>query len=227
MRMLINRLNMAVIEDDTHHTKWVEENRKLAHDNFLLPKIRPYLKRFALDIGAHIGTHTVFYAEHSERVVSFEPHPVVFECLRYNTQHLNNVTINNVAISNCEKELSLMEHEGNAGATQTRSSDVTNIKCNAIAIDDLSLNECDFIKIDAEGDELYILDGAIKTLNHFRPVMLIECNEYALTKESLTTNDLKQKIHDLGYTYIMIDSNQNPKHCDLLCLPAPATTYPT
>lgn len=215
MRMQINEMGIAVPTDDHHHPVWIKANGKLAHDEWLLPKIKPYLKRHAVDVGAHIGTHAIFYAEHSELVSCFEPHPVAFACLEHNLRKWRNVNLYNVALSDCDKTVSMVDCPGNLGASQTTEGD--DIMC--IPLDGMQLNEIDFLKIDAEGDEIAILNGAAQTLERYRPVMLVELNEYAMASRGLTGADLIRCIESHGYKPQIIDSNQNPKHCDLLCFP--------
>ena len=39
----------------------------------------------ALDIGAHLGIHTVELSKHFKKVYAFEPNPIVYQNLRMNT----------------------------------------------------------------------------------------------------------------------------------------------
>lgn len=48
---------------------------------------------------------------------------------------------------------------------------------------DLSLKKVDFIKIDVEGYELNVLKGAKKTINKFKPKLLIEVHSSNIAKE--------------------------------------------
>lgn len=218
MHMLVNKHGIAVPSGDHHHTKWIEDCGRLDHDQSLLPIIRPYLKRVCVDIGAHIGSHSLWYAKHCERVISFEPCPVAFACLEHNMRDLGNVTIHNVALGATEGTVSFAMHDGNLGATQTiDGGDIPRR-----TLDSFKLGEVDYIKIDAEGDEIDILEGGRETIGRMRPVMLIELNEYAMANRGRTGGDLKDAIHSLGYSTQMIDSNHNPEHCDLICFPAHA-----
>ena len=49
-------------------------------------------------------------------------------------------------------------------------------------MDDNDLARVDVIKLDIEGAELRVLDGARKTLERFRPVLVVECNPVALER---------------------------------------------
>lgn len=216
MGMQINPLGLAVPEGDTHHTVWVQKTKKLDHDNFLMPLLRPFLRRHAVDIGAHIGTHAIYYANHSEFVTCFEPHPLAFECLTHNLRKFRNVTLHNTALGDHSTTVGVIECPGNLGATQT--TDDGDIPCTTL--DSFKL-DCDFIKIDAEGDEIRILVGAAGTIQRCRPVMCIEQNSHMLAKRGLTVADLTQTITHLGYSYRMIHPRQDPIQCDLICTPFP------
>jgi FkbM family methyltransferase len=52
-----------------------------------------------------------------------------------------------------------------------------------ITIDSLSLEQCDFIKLDIEGAEPLALSGAIETIKKFYPTILFEHNSQQLSKE--------------------------------------------
>jgi len=45
-----------------------------------------------------------------------------------------------------------------------------------ITIDSLGLERCDFIKIDVEGMELDVLEGAAETIRSLKPVLMVECD---------------------------------------------------
>ena len=45
---------------------------------------------------------------------------------------------------------------------------------NTITLDSLELEQLDFIKIDVEGSEWQVIDGAMKTLAKYRPMIILE-----------------------------------------------------
>ena len=49
-----------------------------------------------LDIGANIGNHTLYFAQFFKQVYSFEPHPEIFELLKFNVRKYNNVWEGNI-----------------------------------------------------------------------------------------------------------------------------------
>jgi FkbM family methyltransferase len=52
---------------------------------------------------------------------------------------------------------------------------------NTVTIDSLSLDQCDFIKLDLEGAEPLALSGAIETIKKFYPTILFEHNHHQLS----------------------------------------------
>lgn len=63
-----------------------------------------------------------------------------------------------------------------------------------IAIDDLGLTRCDFIKIDVEGMEADVLRGARKTMAKFRPMLFVE-------RDKTPDEWIKAELTRAGYVY--------------------------
>src|SRR5262249_37578392 len=83
-KMLTN--DIWVLEGD-QISNWVEQEGRLDHDQNFLPGILEHIKPgdTVIDVGAFIGDHTVAYAAKAKKVIAFEPNPLAFECLKYNT----------------------------------------------------------------------------------------------------------------------------------------------
>lgn len=206
--------DIALIEDDSHFTKWVKQYGRLDWHQGLMNRVLPYVRGTVLDIGANIGTHTVAYAKHAHRVLAFEPLPIAFDCLRYNTRNLSSVSLFACAVGIDGTTVSMETPEKNYGASYT----VDGLDTRVISIDSLGLHACNFIKLDAEGDEIDILIGAQKTIERFQPVMLIECNRSTLERKGLTSDDLLDCIRKLGYA---IEDYKDEICCDIVCVPSP------
>jgi FkbM family methyltransferase len=186
--------NIALIEDDSHFTKWVKQTGRLDHHTGFLKMLKPYVKGTVLDIGANIGTHTIFYSRLAERVLAFEPNQVAFECLEYNLK--DKAELYNVAVSNHIGYIDIVPQGANYGAAYT----IPGLTVPTITIDSLNLESCNFIKIDVEGDEVAVLLGARETIQKHRPVMCIESNPGTLQRKGLSVENLVKTILSLGYT---------------------------
>ena len=55
--------------------------------NYLKSVISDLERSVALDIGANIGNHSVYFSDLFEEVFAFEPNPRTFALLRFNSEH--------------------------------------------------------------------------------------------------------------------------------------------
>lgn len=201
------------------HTNWVVDTDRLDHDQWLLDLVKPYLdpEGTTIDIGAHIGTHTYFYHKHCKQVISFEPNPLSYVCLARNVSHLDNVAIYCSALGEHTTTVELHEDPTNAGACFV--SEAPDALTNQLALDSFPLSNISFIKIDAEGSELNILRGALRTIERHRPNMLIEINRHHLQRNNHSPEDIKELLTNLNYAYRKIHPTQPDVQYDLLCVP--------
>jgi FkbM family methyltransferase len=134
----------------------------------------------AIDVGANIGNHTVFFAAIiGARVHAFEPCPANHALLSHNV--IANRIEDRVAVHRC----ALADAEGtgiielgmpdNFGTTRVRSGagDVT-----VRRLDDLDINEpVGLLKIDVEGTEAAVLRGAQRLITTWLPDICVEAGE--------------------------------------------------
>lgn len=188
--------NIALIEDDSHFTPWVKQAGRLDHHQGFLKSIEPFLKGTVIDIGANIGTHSIFYASHCTSLICFEPNPVAFECLSHNLRNVN-AQLYDVALGADYGKIDLIPQNQNYGANYTVPGSSIEVWPLDFMIDELS--SCDFIKIDAEGDELLILQGGATVIREFKPVICIEINEHTLSRKGTSGNEVLLYLESLGY----------------------------
>jgi len=128
---------------------------------------------FVLDIGANIGTHCIPVSKHVRRVVAFEPDEHNFDLLVKNCAETGckNITTNRMALG----------HDTYHGGTRfdygkTKMSSGTDVI--VTALDNIKgFPSVDFIKIDVEGMEPEVLEGASGTISYYQPHLLIEMQE--------------------------------------------------
>lgn len=142
--------------------------------------IQQYVKpgSTVLDIGAHIGTHTVTLSKSvgpGGSVVAFEPQPKIFRELFLNMalNNLSNVSFFWGGVGNKmgKIELSPLVPDNEAG---TGLWGGTGKFVDLVSIDSFHFNNVSLMKIDVEGQELAVLEGAKETILRERPVILIE-----------------------------------------------------
>lgn len=188
--------DIALIEDDSHFTPWVKEAGRLDHHQGFLKTLKPFLNGTVVDIGANVGTHSIFYSQFARQLVCFEPNPIAFECLKYNLRNTD-ANLFQVALSDRHHKIDLIPQNQNYGANYT----VEGSTVNAIPLDSIMdlFTSCDFMKIDAEGDELTILQGGTTLIQKFKPVICIEINEHTLSRKGTSGNEVLLYLHSLGY----------------------------
>lgn len=148
-----------------------EEGFQIDHLRVALKYVRAW--RTAVDGGAHVGTWTCWMAQLFERVAAFEPAEDTFECLFENTRRLDNVVRLRAALGELPGMASVVDdarRPGNTGARYLAPGNDVEI----VRLDDLELDDVDFIKLDLEGGELHALRGAEATLRRCKPVVCVE-----------------------------------------------------
>ncbi len=165
--------------------------------------IEQFLKpgQLILDIGANIGSHTLFFAQkfgNQCNVLAFEPQRLVFQnlCANLALNGLTNVHALNVALGETPGMIRVpalnFNTENNFGGLNIEGHEVgDNIPL--ITIDSLNLSRCDFMKIDVEGMEESVLKGAKETIEKFKPIIYLE-NDRPNKSQALITY-----ITSLGY----------------------------
>jgi FkbM family methyltransferase len=145
----------------------------------------------AVDVGAYLGIYSILAAKLGcKRVLAFEPNSNNFIQLQQNLSlnHLENFVVSHrVAVGAESKTVSMITPGGrpNSSGSQISNSPTgrklksweVESKVKMSTLDSLLLNEkarISVIKIDAEGYEMYILQGAIVTLKNYQPSILIE-----------------------------------------------------
>lgn len=153
-----------------------------------------------LDIGANIGviSQALLYAGH--RVHAFEPQPEIYKLL---VENMNSVggefTHHNAAVGDRAGTAHMPKvhysAKGNFGGLGIGTPSIYgNITVPVNTIDSMSLRDVGFMKIDVEGYELEVLQGATETINRCKPIMYIEDDRGDKSRA------LRKYIESLGYT---------------------------
>jgi FkbM family methyltransferase len=218
--MKILRNNIAVLENDTHISKWVESQGTLIHNKSLSNELKYYIKKcdHVLEIGAFIGDNTAILRNLAERVYSYEPNPLAFECLEYNFKDSEKVSCYNLGMGKKAGKASVVLND-NVGASYLEdggSIDITTIDSLGLR---LYKDRLDFILIDCEGWEVDVLEGGIETIKLFKPVMLIEVNRGALARFGKTPQDIFDFLRNIGYFCRNLYTNEpmDGEQFDILC----------
>jgi len=129
--------------------------------------------RTALDIGANVGLWSRDLVQHFDRVVAFEPVAQFRACLEKNVVD-HKLSIRTVALGDQDTTVNMTITVGNTGHTHVDPDSIGNGDTEICRLDSLDITDVDYIKIDCEGFEYRVLQGAEHTIKTHRPVMVIE-----------------------------------------------------
>jgi protein O-GlcNAc transferase len=150
-----------------------------------------------IDVGANIGNHAIFFASViGGKVYSYEPHPTNFKRLTENIkvnelEHL--ISAKNIAIGATEGVCDITTpHPENMGQCVVQEN--ASGKCVVKPLDAFKFDtKISFLKIDVEGAELQVLQGATQTISQHCPYIFIEAHDGQAFAEICAT------LNPLGY----------------------------
>jgi len=154
-----------------------------------------------LDIGANIGAHTVPLAQLTGPtgiVIAFEPQPILHQmlCANLALNSVPNALTHGVALSDqpgtCRIPILNYGKPFNfGGVSMDMVSEGESVPVSTL--DRFQFQRVDFIKLDVEGFESKVLDGAAETLKRCRPALYVENDRPEKSPR------LIQQLMDLGY----------------------------
>jgi FkbM family methyltransferase len=137
-----------------------------------------------VDVGANLGLYTRTLAQLSAMVHAFEPSSGVASILR-RTSH-RNVVVHEIALSDSDGYAELRIPRDGAHLTHSLASlepdavagqDVIASRVPRARLDSVIHADVTFVKVDVEGHELNVLEGAHGLIDRCRPVFLVESEE--------------------------------------------------
>ena len=173
-----------------------------------LHKIHNGKFRRCIDVGGFKGEYTSMYAGLFEKVETFEPNQKLWNDFNNNTKYHTNITLHKLGVSNyvgstdfysnTDQGLSSIVHkyifEKPKGGKFNSST-----KINLTTIDSMKFTNVDFIKIDAEGADTRVIQGALKTINAYKPTIQTEMKKKKLV----------HILEGIGYRKLKSENLQN------------------
>jgi FkbM family methyltransferase len=181
-----------------------------------------------IEAGCHIGSHSIKLAKMSRHLHAFEPMPISNAILRENIimNEVTNVTLYRNGLSNKSEIVPVgWTEQGNPGATRlannpsgipdwAKSNSSANssnspfegelVQC--VTIDSLQLTRLDFMKVDVEGYETLVIEGAMNTIRQCFPVIAMEVYQDHYGHSSLEhTKEKFAALLECGYQVEQID----------------------
>lgn len=192
-----------------------------------------------IDVGANIGFFTVLFAKNinNRRVLSIEPTKKALSRLHKNIELnkvKNIVTVFEGVASNKSDDIEIKTIAGKeeySSIGKMNHPSVANEQWTTEKVKSTTLNELvyqnsltpGFIKIDVEGAEHLVFDGAIQVLKDYRPIILSELNDFLLKKNGSSAKEVIDLIISCEYdVYDPINPELKPGQKDfgdIICFP--------
>ena len=190
------------------------------------PETISFLKRaldsnsIVIEAGANIGAHSLLIAKLVSprgHVYSFEPTSYAFDKLlincKVNKDLENSITIEKRLLTNHSLEIPNKEIISEFNINEKKSKAEVILDDNiAISIDDYILKKgikkLDLLKIDVDGYDYKVLNGAKSAIKKFSPIVFIELANFTLIEQGDSVEDILLFLAKYGYTGYYINSGK-------------------
>ena len=188
-----------------------------------------YLKNntIVVDVGANCGAFCLRVAHYANekglinfKILAFEPNPFVYKKLlmnlAMNPQIAKYIVPVQEGLGNKEDRLTLRFNSSNTGngsvlLSRGHEDDVVPVAVNTLdnylAKSTLTALPISFIKIDVEGFEPYVLEGAYCTIKKHTPALYIEVTEQWFNQLNLSQKDIFSELAVRGYALYAEEKN--------------------
>lgn len=178
-------------------------------EKFFLLKFAKIAKNI-LDVGANIGWYSLNFSllKNVKSIHSFEPIPQTFSQFKKHIKinKSKKIILNNIALSDkIQKSMFYISSESGSASMRTiqQKKNIKKILCKTLTIDKYVKRKkisCDFIKIDVEGSELFVLKGSINTLTKYKPIIFVELLRKWSKKFNYHPNDVINLLKKIKYS---------------------------
>ena len=164
-----------------------------------------------IDIGGHFGTTSIPYSKLFKNIHVFEPNKENFDLLNFNIKMngIKNIYSHNYGIYNKTTNAICERHDNNSGSIVMKEVDKpTSDSIQMLALDSIQFNDkVDFIKIDTEGSELYVLQGAKSIIDNHKPIIQVETNHCSQKFFNYDKNEIYNFMYSMNYKILDDDGN--------------------
>lgn len=157
-------LNKSVSKGGPARYQYQVRDRSLAHCSD---------RRNAIDIGANVGLWSRDLTTSFDHVIAFEPVDIFRDCLRKNVQ-MPNFIVYSTALGNETTTANMNVTLGNMGHTHIDPNSIGKGTTEIRTLDSYNFANIDYIKMDCEGFEYRVIQGARETILKCRPIIVVE-----------------------------------------------------
>ena len=178
----------------------------------LIQEISKNNKIFFIDCGSNFGFYSLFSASLSinNKIISLEASPQTYKDQKENIiiNNFKNIQLLNLAVSEKDDQILKLTESKNDWESSISHSDFDKIyetKIKTITIDTIinKNNITDFdliIKLDIEGYEMYAIEGALKSIKNYNPLIIIEFSKYMQNNNYYNFDFMRNFIKNFNYS---------------------------
>lgn len=200
-----------------------------------------YLKQSEtiFDIGANIGQTALNMLKTQQlkglnaTIYAFEPYPKTFHKLETNIalNKSSHIRAFNIGLSTEKGMLYMTQHSpSNSGGFRMTQKSTNTISVPVISLDEFvsenHITKIDFIKIDVEGFEIQVIEGAKKAIETFKPILIFEYSLENIKAQNGDIESLFNQLLEMEYNIQTKEGITNPEailkleyQTDLICSP--------
>lgn len=168
-----------------------------------------------VDVGANIGFYTLLLSDlvgRKGRVYSFEPEKSNFNHLKKMCRNRHNVILNNLAVGEKDETINLyISNQLNVDHLTYNSHEKRRIvPIKSISLDKYFSNKepIDFILVDTQGFDYYVLKGSINVLKHSNNIAVIsEFCPYDLRRAGVSSKTFLSFLKKMGFHIHFLNPN--------------------
>jgi FkbM family methyltransferase len=209
-RGVTRKINNMKIRFPAKWSRYYQGNYEEENYFFLQEQVKPGMH--IMDIGAHIGLFSSCSSQLTGpegRIICFEPTPGTFSILKKTLRlnHCDNVTAVQAAVSDKEGSATFFVSHREGGNSNSLvknrlqgESDGYDVKLVTIdsSVQNYSLQPS-IIKIDAEGVELDVLKGGLKTFEQYKPILIIGLHPEFIKQKGDSLEAIWELLAEAGY----------------------------
>lgn len=193
----VNKINRSTIEEV------ILEGTYSQPEEYLIKQLRHKLPddMVLIDVGGNIGTFLSQFIDKCRQIFVFEPIPrlnnVITKSIEYNKD--KKVTLLPKAVGDIPGIVKMLDNNNSNIVDTDALTDFVEIPITTLDIEFAQINKIDFIKIDVEGYEVNVLNGARKIIAKYKPSILIEVHPVFLENYNHHQNEVIRFFEEQQY----------------------------
>ena len=163
-----------------------------------------------IDVGANIGDSILaINPKKKDVIIAIEPNPKFQKYLRKNLVNLNNIVIKEVMCSSSPKKEKVKILEKNGTASIVIDNESMEIEQDTLdnIMKENKLGQIDLLKVDTDGHDFDVLNGAKKTIKKYKPAIFFECDSFGNKNYANDIFELFDFLKSCGYMSIIMYDN--------------------